>query len=275
VIASSIVVGAGWLGTAAAPRLHASSVARRDFHPDRILPGSAVVVASGRAVVAQGDRLGAALATELAHLRTVLDACESMGAKRVVVLGSSDVAGVAAEIRGTTPQDPLTNYAQVKAALEDECVLRAQAGMPVTCVRLAPVHGPGKAKTVSLIRLSRRPVVPLPGGGHHSVGFVLLDDALRAIEWLAEHPAPAVVAVGGGWTPLRDLLRHLGRAQGARAKFVPMPAPRAALRRLAPSPLPEPLNWLVRLSLPRAVEMEVPVPVTPLADAAAMLVTTC
>lgn len=268
------VVGSGWLGTAFSRAPYTRVVARRsrELQLERLSP---VVVASGRSSVRAREGVGRAVGEELTHLRRVLDACERAEAPRIVVLGSSDVAGVAPEVRGRTPQAPLTPYAQVKAALEDECVLRASAGLPVTCVRLAPVHGQGKARSASLVRLARRPVVPLPGGGSHSIGFVLLDDALAAIAHLTRQPAPAVVSVGGGPTPLRALLDELARAQGGRPRWLPLPAPAPALRRLARLPMPEPLHWLVRLSLPRSVAMEVPVPVTPLPRAAAMLVASC
>jgi nucleoside-diphosphate-sugar epimerase len=185
------------------------------------------------------------------------------------------VAGLADRVSGETPQSPLTPYARVKAALEDECVRRAAGGLPVTAVRLAPVHGAGKERSASLMRLSQRSVIPLPASGKHSIGFVLLKDALRAVQWLAENPAPAVVAVGGGPTPLRDLLRCLAWAQRMNPRFVSIPLPTAALRKVAPLSIPDPLHWLLRLSLPREVAMDVPVPITPLAEAAAMLVATC
>lgn len=271
----AVVVGAGWLGSAIATAAGVPACPRRRFKADDISRGSTVFVASGRSSVPDEVGLAEGLRTELAHLRDVLDACDGAGARRVVVLGSSDVAGLAALVTGHTPQEPLTTYARVKAALEDECVARAAGGMPVTSVRLAPVHGPGKGRTAGLVGLIRRPVIPLPGGGWHSIGFVLLDDAVRALQWLAANPAPPVVSIGAGPTPLRELLEHLAEAQGTDPRFVPVPLPAAALRRAAPLPLPDALHWLLRLSLPREVVMEVPVPVTPLAEAAAMLVATC
>ena len=269
------IVGTGWLGRSLADRAGVTPCARRSFTRSDVQPDSTVVVASGRSAIASDAAFGATLHEELGHLRAVLDACERANVHRVVVLGSSDVAGLAERVTGKSPQTPLTTYARVKAALEDECVRRAADGVPVTTVRLAPVHGPGKQRTASLLGLVRRPVIPLPGGGRHSIGFVLLEDTLCAIQWLAENPAPAVVAVGGGPTPLRQLLQHLAAAQGTHPRFVPVPLSAAALRKVAPLSLPDAFHWLLRLSLPREVAMEVPVPVTPLAQAAAMLVTTC
>lgn len=267
------IIGAGWLGRSLGVRAGVVPCPRRSLCFEDITPGSTVIVASGRSQVS--DSLACSLRAELDHLRAVLDACYSAAARRVVVLGSSDVTGLMPRVLGRTPHDPLTAYAKVKVALEDECKIRAETGMPITVARLAPVHGAGKDRSAALIAVARKPVIPLPGGGQHSIGFVLLDDALAAIQWLAENPAPSVVAVGGGYTGLEDLLRHLGAAQAARSRFLPIPIPAGALRKVARVSLPDSVQWLLRLSLPREVAMEVPVPVTPLAEAAAMLVATC
>jgi nucleoside-diphosphate-sugar epimerase len=268
-------VGSGWLGSSIASAANAPVSARRNFTADRIDAHSTVFVASGRSSFPQGLSLAAALRSELEHLRAVLDACEKAQARQIVVLGSSDVAGLAPVVNGTSAPAPVSRYALVKAALEDECRLRAAAGLPVTSVRLAPVHGPGKARTAALVRLARLPVIPLPGGGRHSIGFVLLADAVRALLCLGQEATPPVVSVGGGHTLLRDLLGHLARAQGRTPRWVPVPAPASALRRAGSLPLPGSVQWLLRLSLPREVAMEAPVPVTPLPEAAAMLVATC
>ncbi len=185
------------------------------------------------------------------------------------------MVGLAAYVDGDTPQEPLTPYARVKAALEDECRLRAAGGMPVTSVRLGPVHGPGKPRSAGLVRLARAPVIPLPGGGRHSIGFVLLADAVRALLRVGGSSGPPVVSIGGGATPLGELLRQLARAQGRRPTLLPVPVPRAALHRLGHADLPDSVHWLLRLSLPREVAMQVPAFVTPLPEAAAMLVASC
>lgn len=277
-----VVVGSGWLGQALAASTGTQARPRRGIGSAEELPaGVPVLVASGRSSIARREDLPVALREELAHLRRVLDAAERAAASRIIVLGSSDVAGMAPEIRGTTPQDPRTVYAEVKAALEDECVLRHAAGAPVTCVRLAPVHGPGKARSRTLIRMSAWPVVPLPNGGRHSMGFVLLDDAIKAITWLAhkswDRPTPdsAVVSVGGGPTPLCDLLDALASAQGRRLRTVAVPVLAHAGGRSRMARRSERLQWALRLASPRAVMMDPPVEITPLVQAADILVRTC
>lgn len=273
---ASVCIGAGWLGCALSKELGVQPVPRRDFTPGRLPEGSVVFVASCRSAIKAPTELATALRTELDHLRRVLDACNATNARRIVVLGSSDVAGATSPITGSSPHSPQTRYAEVKAAIEDECRLRSLGGMPVTVVRLAPVHGPGKERTSALLRVTRRRVLPILGDGSHSIGFVLLDDALRALAYLGREPSPPVVAVGGGPTPLRELLGHLATAQGNRPRWVRIPAPASALHRLVEvRNLPDWAHWLLRISQPRSVEMEVPVPVTSLPDAAARLVATC
>lgn len=272
---TAICIGAGWIGTALASSLNATLVSRRQFHPSAILSGCTVYVASGRSAIPQRDRTSEALRSELRHLRDVLDACEDANARRVIVLGSSDVAGLTEVVRGTSAQSPVTGYGEVKAAIEDECVRRASQGLPITHVRLAPVHGPGKQRTATMVQLARRRFIPVPGSARHSIGFVFLVDALRAIEYLGRQPAPAVVAVGGGYTPLGELLQSLARVQGVNARLLSVPVPRPVLRSLASARVPDGLHWLLRYSLPKTVEMEVPVDITPLTKVAATLVASC
>lgn len=269
-----VCIGSGWLGKSLASTFQMELVSRRCFDPGWLSNDATVFVASGRSAFTH-KRDVQALREELRHLRDVLDACESINARRVVVLGSSDVAGLSERITGRSPQAPLTFYAEVKCALEDECLQRAADGMPITNVRLAPVHGSGKDRTQVMVRRARLHAVPLPRGGYHSIGFVLLRDALRALEYVGTHPTPPVVSVGGGTTPLRELLQQLAFSAGSRPRWLSIPVPVSSLGRLAQLPVPESIHRLTRLALPRSVEMEVPVPITPIAQAAAELVATC
>ena len=269
---SAIVIGDGWIGRAVSSALGVRPIPRRTFDPRQLVEGSAVLVASGRAAVPASLGLAQSLKEELNHLRTVLDTCEQRGCTRIVVLGSSDVAGMAPTVTGASSQDPRTDYAAVKAAVEDECVLRRASGVPVSVVRLAPVHGPGKARTAHLARLARLHLVPVPNGGRRSIGFVLIDDAVGAVRWLLANPSTAVVAVGGGRTPLRSLLVALAEAQGTRVRLVPVPVPVESLAGPGYRRLPAMAQWMIRLSMERSVEMEVPTAVTPLEHAAKLLV---
>lgn len=270
-----VVVGAGWIGRAVATSAGVTAVARRAFTGEDWPRGSSVVVASGRSVIAGSEGLAVPLHDELAHLRLVLDVAERNKARRIVVIGSCDVAGMAPVIDGTTPQDPRTTYAEVKAALEDECVLRHDRGAAVTYLRMAPVHGPGKQRTSALVALSRLPVVPLPNGGNHSTGFLLLADAVRAVCYLLSHSAPAVQSAGSGNTPLRQLLQCLAEEQGRVFRGMAVPVPGRTVARLWGAGGPDRLQWAIRLACARSVLMEPRVTPTPLRKASQMLVQTC
>ena len=269
-----IVLGSGWLGSAAARSMGVRAVPRRSSSVT-ISVGAPVLVASGRSELPATTGVAEALATELRHLRSTLDACADAGAARVIVLGSSDVAGLTGIIDGQSPQAPRTPYAAIKAAIEDECLLRRSLGQNIVVVRLAPVHGPGKPRTVTLCKVARWPIVALPNGGEHSVGFVLLDDAIAAIAWLLENDAAApVVSVGAGAVPLRELLRALASAQGSSMTIARLPrVPRFVLTEGVR--YPDRVEWLLRLALPRAIAMDVPVPISPLAMAAKRLLDPC
>ena len=158
--------------------------------------------------------------------------------------------------------------------MEEECEKRLAGGLNVTVARLGPVHGPGKERTLSLLRMARLPIVPLPNGGRHSIGFVLLDDALRALFWLLENDCRPVVSVGAGPTRLRSMFEILAEAQGRRLRAVSVPVPRAIALRADRLPIDR-AQWALRLALPRSVEMDVPVPVTPLGEALRLLVKAC
>ena len=267
------VVGLGWLGRAVAAQAPGvRHVGGRAFRAADIVPNGVVIAASGRST-APSTGSGVAIAAELAHLRSILSAAADADAARVVLLGSSDVAGTASEVCGASAAAPTTVYGQMKAAAEDEAVAWRDRGLDVVVTRLAPVHGAGKARTESLVRAAGRRVVPLPGGGSHSVGFVLLADAVDAIWRLAELRGGApVVSVGAGHVPLGALMSALGRAQQRGGVLVPLPVPAKVVRMAIEAGVPESVHRWLRFALPRTVVMETDIVPTPLDEAARRLV---
>src|SRR5947209_6572088 len=168
-----VVIGRGWLGSATAEALATTPLARRTFDSSTPLPvGAAVLIASGRSQIRAAEAARDAVACELQHLSAVLDACEAARSRRVVVIGSADVAGLATRVNGRTVCDPQTVYAIAKAAVEKECLRRQELGLDITVVRLAPVHGPGKAQTDRLLQVAALPAIPVPNRGRHSIGFI-------------------------------------------------------------------------------------------------------
>jgi len=247
------IIGAGWIGRHLATSLGVTAIPQREAI-DVVPPsGGSLIIAGGRSSVAAGDNLSAVVEEECSMLSAILDRAHQVGC-RVVVLGSSDVCGSAEIITGSTPVDPLTPYARLKAARERVVVDAIEGGLNAVVARVAPVHGPGKAQTVRLVRLARRRVIAVPGGAGHSVGFVTLADLTSAVIALTSSDRRGVVSIGAGVTPIGDLLRALGRAQGITPRLISVPVPFA--ERLAASRSGG-VAWLGRFALPRRVEMEV------------------
>ena len=247
------VVGAGWIGRNFASAIGVDVIPQREASDVVLRAGGVLILAGGRSSVGASDDLSMLLEEECSALRSMLEHAGQVGC-RVVVLGSSDVCGSAEVITGVTPVSPLTPYAHLKAARERVVVDAVEAGVDAVVARIAPVHGPGKAQTARLVRLARRRLIAVPGGITHSVGFVTLDDLTRAIIALTTSDQHGVVSIGAGVTPIGDLLRALGRAQGVSQRLISVPVPFAA--RLAQSRSTA-IAWLGRFALPRRVEMEV------------------
>ena len=248
-----MIIGAGWIGRHLATSLGVTAIPQREAI-DVVPPsGGSLIVAGGRSSVATGDNLSAVVEEECSALSAILDRAHQEGCQ-VVVLGSSDVCGSAEVITGSTPVDPLTPYARLKAARERVVVEAIEGGLNAVVARVAPVHGHGKAQTARLVRLARRRVIAVPGGVGHSVGFITLADLTSAILALASSDQRGVVSIGAGVTPIGDLLRALGRAQGTTPRLISVPVPFA--ERLAASRSAG-VAWLGRFALPRRVEMEV------------------
>ncbi|MGA0313086.1 MAG: NAD-dependent epimerase/dehydratase family protein, partial [Ilumatobacteraceae bacterium] len=151
------IIGAGWIGRHLATSLGVTAIPQREAI-DVVPPsGGSLIIAGGRSSVAAGDDLSAVVEEECSTLSAILDRAHQVGC-RVVVLGSSDVCGSAEVITGSTPVDPLTPYARLKAARERVVVEAIEGGLNGVVARVAPVHGPGKAQTARLVRLARRRV---------------------------------------------------------------------------------------------------------------------
>jgi len=248
-----MIIGSGWIGRHLATSLGVPAIPQREAI-DVVPPsGGSLIIAGGRSSVAAGDNLSAVVEEECSTLSAILDRAYQAGC-RAVVLGSSDVCGSAQVITGSTPVDPLTPYARLKAARERVAIDVIEGGLDGVVARVAPVHGPGKAQTARLVRLARRRVIAVPGGVGHSVGFVTLADLTSAILALTSSNQRGVVSIGAGVTPIGDLLRALGRAQGTTPRLISVPVPFA--ERLTASRSGS-VAWLGRFALPRRVEMEV------------------
>jgi GDP-4-dehydro-6-deoxy-D-mannose reductase len=131
--------------------------------------------------------------------RNVVDACDAVGVKRVVIVGSSEQYGAvdraSPPLREDAPQRPMTPYGQSKAEAE---ALAMQAwrerGIPVVCVRAFNHTGPGQSTDFLIPALAAR-VVAAERTPHGDVAVGNLDpirdvsdvrDVVRAYALLGE-----------------------------------------------------------------------------------------
>ncbi len=252
-----VVVGSGWLGSAlAGRRTDAIHVAQRDFR-SRLVPAEAAIIVASGASRLPNEAPASAVSSELADVTRVLETARKRDA-RVVVVGSSDVCGNAAVVDRLTPVDPVSAYGELKARREALVVSAAKSGLDATAIRLGPTHGPGKRQTARMLSLAKQRFVPLPRGGRYSVGFVTLPDAVEAILKATDADCGAIGAVGAGPTELRQLLVLLGGSASRGRVYPAAPIAVEMAQRLSRSSLGA-AAWLGRFSLPRSVEMDIPV----------------
>lgn len=251
----TVVVGAGWLGRSLGAHLGCEVLPQRELTKSQLGGAKCVVVASGRNRVSRGESFSHLLKTELAQLEELLRWCREIGA-RAIVLGSADVCGSTDRISGSSPPSPTSRYGELKLRREELATRFACAGGDVVTLRLAAVHGMGKAQSRRLVRLSRSPLLVLPGSGSRSMGVVTLRSVVEAVRALTEADrAPSVVSVGAGYVRADELFAELAALQqrATTVLWVPIPMAVARLGMRAPIPI---LRWLSRFSSSREVNME-------------------
>ena len=122
---------------------------------DLLTPGAlAREVAAGDVVINLAYLADADPAGNLELINSVIAACVTAGAARLVHCSTAVVAGRVAvsEVDETTPCVPFTPYERTKLALE-ACVLRAgQQGLDVAILRPTAVVGPGGQNLLKLAR---------------------------------------------------------------------------------------------------------------------------
>lgn len=187
----------------------------------------------------KGTSFDTAFDTNVVGTQNVLDAARSVGAERVVVLGTQS------ENRGA--------YAVTKA-LADRLVLAS--GVPHVVLRPSLAYGPDAggvfAAVAGLVR--RLPVVPLVGTGAYPMAPVFVGDVCLAIAEALERDGLAAEydLSGPRAVTFRSFVEAIARAQGIRRPLVPVPYPLVALgvelahRAHVPLPLtPDTLQGLV------------------------------
>lgn len=125
--------------------------------------------------------------------RNLIGAATAAGVRRFVFMSSVKAMAEPGEACADEdwPGGPVGAYGQSKRAAED-LVLEAGArhGMHVVVLRLAPVYGRGGGGNLGrLARLARHHGLPAPPETGNRRSLVHVEDVVRAVRLVAEHPA--------------------------------------------------------------------------------------
>lgn len=202
-----LIAGCGYVGAklgraAAASGREVFGVRRRAMEADEGLHSIAADMTDRRALLALPDGIEwlvyAAAADEFteeayrrcygAALSGVVEAMRRQPQLRGAVLLSSTSVYERADgawVDETSPVDP--SHFSGRAMLEAESILRTLP-CPTIALRLGYIYGPGRSGIVSAAR--REAETSASGAGHHE-NFIHVEDCVRAISFVLEHPSPA------------------------------------------------------------------------------------
>jgi nucleoside-diphosphate-sugar epimerase len=166
--------------------------------------------------------------------RVILDACltEAPALRRFVLAGSRSAMGPSRErMPEDAPLAPVDAYGASKAEAERIAFSYADR-LPVTVARPPRVLGPGDREALPYFKLARRGLAL--DFGDHPISWIDLDDCVRGLLVLADHPAAtgeAFFLASNEVTSARLLAEEAARALDVRARRVRVP--RAVLLGLA------------------------------------------
>jgi dihydroflavonol-4-reductase len=152
-------------------------------------------LAGGGKVSAMGDEgLEALRAANVAPLAPLLRAAAAARVRAFVHFSSISAMGIQLDTRldEETPCRPRTPHEIAKYESEVAALdAWRERGVPVSVIRPSQVYGPGdvRSEIPTLVRLARRGLVPLFGGGEGRVPWVFVSDVVSAALAMAERPA--------------------------------------------------------------------------------------
>jgi dihydroflavonol-4-reductase len=171
--------------------------------------------------------------------KTVLDACEAAGVRRVVLASSSGTVAVsesADRIGREDDEAPIGlvgrwPYYRAKLFAERAALARSGPGIEVVSVNPSLLLGPGDVNGSSTedVRLFLEGAIPaVPAGG---LSFVDARDAAEAMRLAMERGRPGErYLVGALNLTVREFFARLARVSGVRAPWVPLPRSREVAR---------------------------------------------
>jgi dihydroflavonol-4-reductase len=170
--------------------------------------------------------------------RTMLDACEAAGVRRVVVASTSGTLAVSesadhvATENDAAPIGLIARWPYYRAKLFAERAALERGGrLEVVCVNPSLLLGPGDVNGSSTedVRLFLERAIPaVPSGG---LSFVDARDAAAALRLAMDRGRPGErYLVGACNLTVRDFFARLERVSGVRTPWVPMPRSRELAR---------------------------------------------
>ena len=166
--------------------------------------------------------------------RRALEAAARCGVRLAVHVSSVAVYGhpsgvVDEEAPTDAPLRPADLYARSKREAEARARrVEAETGMTLTVVRPSAIYGErDRLLAPKLARLVRLPLVPLLGGGTHTVPVVYAGNVAEALVRALDGAGAGGVFDLGMDRPLtqRELLEGLARGLGRKPRILPTPAP--------------------------------------------------
>ncbi|MBX7078943.1 MAG: hypothetical protein K1X88_07125 [Nannocystaceae bacterium] len=242
-MAALAIIGCGWLGTAIANAYRGELVAttRSGARPPELQPRIPVVgfdVLGATALpqpLAQARAWVVAIAPGPTQDRRALyvEGARRLGRwlpalARLVWLGSTsalpDVDGELGEDCFAWPDDDRGRVQrEAETVIDAAC---ADAGVPLSLLRLGGLYGPGRELARLYLR-GEAPAAPLPGDGMTATNLVHRDDAVAAVHAAIELPrerSGVIHVVDGDHTPRREMLARACAAAGLPAPQWSAPA---------------------------------------------------
>lgn len=176
-------------------------------------------------------------AANVSATRTIVQACTSVGMRRVVHVSSPSVSFEFAEQRGLREDQPwnapaANDYIATKRVAERLVVEAALAGLDALVLRPKALFGPGDTTLLPrVIRVAKRGPFPLFGTGDPPLDLTWIGDAVSAV--IAAIRAPATCrgrvyhVTSGDPQPRSLVLRTILEANGLPVRFREIPLPKA------------------------------------------------
>lgn len=157
------------------------------------------------------------------------EAARQPGFRRFVHVSTIGVHGHVESPPGdeNCPFAPGDTYQQTKLEAEQWILAHGRnTGLPVTVVRPAGIFGPGDDRLLKIFRMASRRLVPVVGRGKHLLHLIHVDDLVRFMVLVADHPkALNEVFICGNKDPisLETIIAIASREYGIRNRIVRIP----------------------------------------------------